>query len=212
VRREGDVTGDPESRQGSAPERGAARPADGRDPAVGEMTRCLIRVRDSRDREAFGRLFEHFAPRVKGVLLRGGLDAATAEDVVQDVMLKVWSHADRFDPSRAEASGWIYAMMRNRQIDVIRRQSRPVPADLPSETSGDRVEDDVILSESRQRLSEEIAALSAVQRNLIERAYLGGLTQRELQVETGLPLGTIKSRIRLGLARLRRSLDGESKA
>ena len=172
-----------------------------------EQTRWMLAVRDSRDRAAFGRLFDHFAPRLKAMLMRGGMAAAAAEDVVQDVMLTAWRKADQFDPGRAEVSAWLYRIARNRQVDIVRREARPVPEEIAvPETHEDDAGQALALEQESERLRTALAALAPDQRAMVERAYFGDLTHTEIRAETGLPLGTIKSRIRLGLQRLRHEL------
>lgn len=174
---------------------------------LSEMTMLLLAVRDQRDREAFGRLFDHFGPRLKAMLIRGGLRDGSAEDVVQDVMLAVWHKAAQFDPHRAEASGWIYRIARNRQIDLIRRRRTPMPDDLePLEESEPDAAQILALQQEAGLLRKALARLSPEQRDAVSRAYLEDLPQSEISQRTGLPLGTVKSRIRLGLERLRHEL------
>lgn len=172
-------------------------------PWVDEM----LSVRDSRDVAAFTRLFVHFAPRIKGFLIKSGADATTAEECAQDVMVTLWRKAGQFDPARASVATWIFTIARNRRIDILRREKRPEPEDIPWETepAPDQLSLIAIQQEST-RLGEAIAKLPAEQRRLIEQAYFGELTQSEIAEVTGLPLGTIKSRIRLALDRLRHSM------
>ncbi|MCE6951126.1 RNA polymerase sigma factor RpoE [Cereibacter sphaeroides] len=161
-------------------------------------------VRDQRDEAAFARLFEHFAPRVKGFLMKSGTAAAQAEECAQDVMAAVWQKAHLFDPSRASVATWIFTIARNRRIDILRRARHPEPEDL---FWGPEVEPDQAdiyeMQQENDRLGRAIALLPDKQRALIERAFFGDVSHRELAEETGLPLGTIKSRIRLALERLR---------
>ncbi|PRZ47572.1 RNA polymerase RpoE-like sigma-24 subunit [Tritonibacter scottomollicae] len=174
-----------------------------------ETTVWMLAVRDQRDKVAFGHLFDHFAPRLKGVICRSGLPPAQAEDIVQDVMLTVWRKAHMFDPGRAQVSAWIYQIARNRQIDVLRKERRPVPEELkPAETAEDDASQIVALEEETTALRAALNRLKPAQREMVERAYLGELTHAEIRAETGLPLGTIKSRIRLGLEKLRHELKG----
>lgn len=177
------------------------------------QTVWMLAVRDQRDRAAFAQLFDYFAPKVKGIIMRTGVSSAVAEDVVQDVMLTVWQKAHQFDPHRAQVSGWVYQIARNRHIDVIRKERRPIPEELKHD---DSVEDDasqiLAMEQETTRLTAALATLTAEQRAVVERAYLGELSHNEIQAETGLPLGTIKSRIRLGLERLRHELKGSSKS
>jgi RNA polymerase sigma-70 factor (ECF subfamily) len=183
----------------------------GADTSPGEekdWAAVLIRIRDGRDEAAFVEVFQHFAPRVKAFLMRSGADAATAEECVQEVMTTVWQKAGLFDPSRASLATWIFTIARNRRIDVLRRQKRPEPEDLTwgPEAEPDQ-EDWLSLQQESEQLGEAIAALPAKQRDLIEKAYYGDLSHNEIAEMTGLPLGTIKSRIRLALERLRHAMD-----
>ena len=169
---------------------------------------ALVRRIDAdRDRAAFAALFRHFAPKVKAFLMKGGTDQALAEECTQEVMATLWQKAHLFDPARASVATWIYTIARNKRIDAIRRQRRPEPEDLPwgPEEEPDQA-DVVILQQESDRLAKAIAELPEKQRQLIERAYFGELSHSEIAEETGLPLGTIKSRIRLALDRLRHAM------
>ncbi|SMC78565.1 sigma-70 family RNA polymerase sigma factor [Primorskyibacter flagellatus] len=165
------------------------------------------RIRDRQDQQAFRELFEHFAPRVKGFVMRGGTDAAFAEECAQDVMATLWRKAHLFDPSRASVSTWVFTIARNRKIDLIRKQRRPEPEDLTWGPEAEPDQADVLgLQQETEELGRAIAALPEKQRNLIEKAYFGDLSHSEIAEQTGLPLGTIKSRIRLALDRLRHAM------
>ena len=167
----------------------------------------MIAVRDARDEAAFARLFGHFAPRVKSFLMRSGADATLAEECAQETMATLWHKAHLFDPGRASVATWIFTIARNRRIDALRRQRRPEPEDLPwgPEPEPDQA-DALALQQESAQLGEALAALPDKQRVLIEKAYFGDLTHSEIAAETGLPLGTIKSRIRLALDRLRHAM------
>jgi RNA polymerase sigma-70 factor (ECF subfamily) len=167
----------------------------------------IAAIRDRQDQAAFGRLFRHFAPRIKGFLIKSGSPADVAEECAQEVMATVWRKAAQFDPSRASASTWIFTIARNKRIDVVRRERRPEPEDLPwgPEAEVDQ-EDALALEQETEKLQKAIAELPEKQKQLIERAFYGDLSHRELAEETGLPLGTIKSRIRLALDRLRHEM------
>lgn len=172
-----------------------------------EQTEWMLAVRDKRDRAAFARLFGFFAPRIKGMLMRSGMSAAAAEDVVQDVMLSVWHKAGQFDPARAPVSAWVYRIARNRQVDLARKANRPLPEEIETETPPEEDPGQILgVAQEGAELRAALARLKPEQRDVIARAYLGDLTHGEIQAETGLPMGTIKSRIRLGLERLRHEL------
>ena len=171
------------------------------------QTSLLVAVRDNRDRQAFSRLFDHFAPRLKAMLVRSNMNQAQADDILQDVMLTIWRKAHLYDPARAGASAWIYRVARNRMIDIVRRERRAIPPELYD----DAVEPETQSAElghaqEARLLREALERLPEKQRAMIERAYLGELTHQEINRDTGLPVGTIKSRIRLGLEKLRHDL------
>jgi RNA polymerase sigma-70 factor (ECF subfamily) len=169
---------------------------------------CLRRIRDDRDEAAFVEVFRHFAPRVKAFLMRSGADEALAEECVQEVMATVWHKAALFDPARASVATWIFTIARNRKIDVLRKQRRPEPEELFWGPEADPDQADVIgLQQETAQLGEAIASLPEKQRALIEKAYYGDLSHSEIAEQTGLPLGTIKSRIRLALDRLRHTMN-----
>jgi RNA polymerase sigma-70 factor (ECF subfamily) len=165
---------------------------------------CVERIRTSADQAAFVALFRYFAPRVKGFLMKSGTDEAMADECTQEVMATVWHKAHLFDPSRASVATWIFTIARNRKIDMLRRQRRAEPEDLPWGPEAEPEQADVLaLRQESEKLSQALKELPEKQRQLLEKAYFGDLSHSEIAAETGLPLGTIKSRIRLALARLR---------
>ncbi|MFM2389458.1 MAG: hypothetical protein RLZZ437_1013 [Pseudomonadota bacterium] len=168
----------------------------------------VMRVRDHQDRAAFAALFRHFAPRVKGFLMKSGASDTMAEECAQDVMATLWQKAHLFDPARASVGTWVFTIARNRRIDALRKSRRPEPEDLPwgPESEPDQAEA-LEMQQETTRLGEALAQLPEKQRKLIERAYYGDLSHSEIAEETGLPLGTIKSRIRLALERLRHHMS-----
>jgi RNA polymerase sigma-70 factor (ECF subfamily) len=175
---------------------------------ISPQTVQMIAVRDARDKVAFAALFDHFAPRLKGFMMRSGTGSGQAEEIVQDVMLTVWRKADQFNPQKAQVSAWIYQIAKNRQIDVLRKENRPFPEILKfeaqDEIGNDQKTDNILeVAQETAHLKGALAKLKPDQRELIEKAYIGELTHQEIKKQTGLPLGTIKSRIRLGLERLR---------
>jgi RNA polymerase sigma-70 factor (ECF subfamily) len=172
-----------------------------------EWAARVAAIAQTQDQAAFAQVFRHFAPRVKAFLMKSGADSALAEECMQDVMATLWRKAHLYDPSRAAVSTWIFTIARNRKIDLLRRYARPEPEDLPwgPEDAPDQA-DVLALQQETTKLAEAIRGLPEKQRLLIERAYFGDLTHSEIAAETGLPLGTIKSRIRLALERLRHAM------
>lgn len=167
----------------------------------------LNAIRDTQDQSAFAEVFAYFAPRVKAFLMKSGANPDLAEEVSQEVMATLWRKAHMFDPAKASVSTWIFTIARNRRIDVLRKQRRPEPEDLTWGPEAELDQDDVlVLQQESAKLSEALAELPEKQRDLIVRAYYGELTHSEIAEQTGLPLGTIKSRIRLALDRLRHQL------
>jgi RNA polymerase sigma factor (sigma-70 family) len=172
-----------------------------------DWTAQIYAIRDKQDQAAFAELFAHFAPRVKGFLMKSGADASLAEECTQEVMATLWRKAHMFDPRRASASTWIYTIARNRKIDALRKQRRPEPEDLPWGPEAEPEQADAIgLKQETEQLAVAIKELPEKQRSLIEQAYYGDLSHSEIAEITGLPLGTIKSRIRLALERLRHAM------
>ena len=164
-------------------------------------------IRDDKDTEAFSALFRHYAPRMKAFLMRSGASEALAEECTQEAMATVWRKAHLFDPARASVATWLFTIARNRRIDMLRRQRRPEPEDLPWGPEAEPDQEDVVaLQQDCARLAQAMTALPEKQRRLIEAAYFGDLSHSEIAAETGLPLGTIKSRIRLALDRLRHAM------
>jgi RNA polymerase sigma factor (sigma-70 family) len=186
-------------------ERGRVQVADA-GVEKGEWVAQMLRLRE-RDEAAFAELFGHFAPRVKAFLMKSGASAALAEDCAQEVMATVWHKAALFDPTRASVATWIFTIARNRRIDALRKSRRPEPEDLPwgPEPEPDQV-DALALQQETRKLGQALSRLPDNQRELIEKAYFGDLSHGEIARITGLPLGTIKSRIRLALEKLRQSM------
>lgn len=188
------------------PEDVAEITATAQEPA-GEWVREMRLVAEQGDEAAFAALFGHFAPRLKAFLMKSGATAALAEECAQDVMATVWHKARLFDPARASVATWIFTIARNRRIDALRKARRPEPEDLPwgPEPEPDQL-DVLALQQETEKLGVALSALPQNQRALIEQAYFGDLSHGEIARITGLPLGTIKSRIRLALEKLRQAM------
>ena len=191
----------------SKPASKAPMTAPARDMDV-DWVEAMARIRQSQDNAAFAAIYRHFGPRVKAFLMRSGADAGLAEECMQDVMATVWTKSHMFDPSRASLATWVFTIARNKKIDVLRKQRRPEPEDLAWGPDHEPDQEDVMsFQQESAQLSKAVAELPEKQRVLIERAFFADLSHSEIAAETGLPLGTIKSRIRLALERLRRSMQ-----
>jgi RNA polymerase sigma factor (sigma-70 family) len=185
---------------------------DGAPTDAARMNAAVLAVARQRDRSAFKLLFDHFAPRVKGYLMRLGAGNAVAEDLAQEALLMLWRKAEQFDPARASASTWIFTIARNLRIDAIRKERRPEldpndPALLPEEER--RADESMDWTRAEVRLRAALAELPREQAQIIELSFLSEKPHSMIATELGLPLGTVKSRIRLAMARLRLALgDG----
>jgi RNA polymerase sigma-70 factor (ECF subfamily) len=170
----------------------------------------IAAVAAARDRAAFAALFAHFAPRVKTFMLRAGANAAQAEELAQETLLTVWRKADRFDPARATAAAWIFTVARNLRIDRLRREWRDTAGDGEIPEIADETEaPDIRLSGDQRdaRVRAAMTRLSAEQARVIELSFFQDMPHAEIARALGLPLGTVKSRIRLAMTRLRDLLE-----
>lgn len=170
------------------------------------------RVADSRDRKAFEALFDHFAPRLNGYLQRLGLERVEAEDMAQEVMAVLWHKAGLFDPAKSSLSTWLYRIARNRRIDAARRERTRVldpqePMLLPTEP--EPVDDEIDSRQRDERVRVALASLPEEQLELVKMAFFLGLSHSQIAEQVGLPLGTVKSRIRLAFQRMRRILEAD---
>jgi RNA polymerase sigma-70 factor, ECF subfamily len=170
----------------------------------------LSAIAARQDRDAFAELFAFYAPRVKSYLMRLGASDAQAEEIAQDVMVTVWRKAGLYDPAQASPSTWIFRVARNRRIDVLRRTQRPFDPDEPALQPDAAIAPDEAVSaaESERAVRAALPNLPEEQLVLIRAAFYEGLSHAEIAERTGLPLGTVKSRIRLALEKLRVRLGG----
>jgi RNA polymerase sigma-70 factor (ECF subfamily) len=169
----------------------------------------LIEAVAGQDRDAFALLFDHYAPRIKAFLMRSNTPAAAAEELAQDALLTVWRKAAQFDRSRASASAWVFTIARNLRIDVVRREQRGKILDLEmSEELEPPPQPDAELaaSERDQRVRAALAHLSNDQMRVVRLSFFEGKPHADIATELQLPLGTVKSRIRLAMNRLRELL------
>ncbi len=168
----------------------------------------LVRRCAAGDGAALRRLYESQAPRLKGLALRITRNAALAEDVLHDVFLEVWRRPDRFDPDRGTVAAWLTTLTRYRALDHLRGRAREIGAGQgpdPIDDGPDALARLVSTSDGRA-LRRCLDLLAAEQRSLIVRAFVEGNTHADLAHLTGMPLGTVKSTIRRGLASLRKCL------
>lgn len=164
----------------------------------------------SADRRAFATLFDHFAPRVKGLLMRQGTPADLAEELAQETLLMVWRKAHLFDPQRAGASTWIAAIARNLRIDAARREKRsrlPDVLDIVDDEAPEQPDQALSGREREARVRAALTNLSGDQLTVVQLAFLEGLSHQDVAQRLSIPLGTVKSRLRLALGKLRGVLE-----
>jgi RNA polymerase sigma-70 factor (ECF subfamily) len=169
---------------------------------------ALVALAARSERSALAELYDRYGRPAYGLALRVLRDEALAEDAVQDAFLTLWRTASRFVPEKGKASTWILTLVHRRAVDVVRREQRRRADSLEpaSEPAGGAVDEEAWLRLQRERVQDALRQLPDQQREAIELAYYGGFTQSELAERLGQPLGTIKSRMFLGLGRLRELL------
>jgi RNA polymerase sigma-70 factor, ECF subfamily len=179
---------------------------------AGHFDALLRRIAEGRDRAAFRELFEHFAPRVKAYAMKLGASPQAAEDLAQEAMLTVWRKAGLFDPARAAASTWIFTIARNLRIDLLRRERLTrldggdpslAPENEPDAGEGFAARQD------GEALRHALRTLPVEQNQIVMLSFFSDKPHSQIAAELDIPLGTVKSRLRLAMARLRASL-GES--
>ncbi len=170
----------------------------------------LTRIAASKDRLAFAAVFDHFAPRVKSFMMRKGSNAEQAEDLVQETMIAVWSKAAMFSTDKGSVSTWIFTIARNLRIDKLRRERAQLYTDLedfdaPDLSTG--AEEALGRSQEDNHVAKALAQIPAEQRDLLILSFVEDVPQSEIAIKLGIPLGTVKSRMRLGYQRLRKILE-----
>jgi RNA polymerase sigma factor (sigma-70 family) len=165
------------------------------------------------DRQAFAALFKHFAPRIKAYLILGGTSEALAEEIAQETMVNVWRKASTFDAERASVATWIFTIARNLRVDYFRRQdSRMVYGtddDAESQADGLPALDEQVLAREREsRVRMALARLPEEQALVLRLSFFEERPHARIAAELGIPLGTVKSRVRLAVNHLRRLLNG----
>ena len=183
--------------------------AETSDQSVGERTfeDLLYDVGQNKNKDSFIELFHYFAPRIKSFLMKGGANESLADELAQETMLNIWNKAESYNPAKAAASTWIFTIARNKRIDALRKKKfYSVDLDQLPDMEDDTYRSPVTALSDTQE-SETIAGalenLPPEQADLIKRSYFEDKTHQEIADETGLPLGTVKSRIRIALKRLR---------
>lgn len=182
---------------------------DGTQMPDADPAQLIVAIADRQDRAAFAALFDYYAPRIKSFLMRRGAGAEAAEDLAQEALLTVWRKASYFDPARASASAWVFSIARNLRIDTLRSQHR---ARLYAEHESFEQEDpehpeEMLLSAERgDRVRKAMKDLPDEQVQVVQLSFFEGRPHGDIATLLGIPLGTVKSRLRLAVGRLRAKL------
>jgi RNA polymerase sigma-70 factor (ECF subfamily) len=177
-----------------------------------EWSKCILLIAEDEDRAAFSRLFRHFAPLMKAFALSGStLSGNNADELVQEVMLKVWQKAGAFNPEKAAASTWVYTIARNCRTDMYRRLQK-FDTSLRAEDLAGELETEEAFVVLHQRRNEDriralVKELPTDQALILAKVYMEGKTHSEVSEELNLPLGTVKSRVRLAIQKLQIKFD-----
>lgn len=175
-----------------------------------DYARDIQAIAAHRDSQAFRRLFDYFGPRLKAYLMSAGAESTQAEDLMQDAMVALWHKAHLFDPTKARASTWLFTIARNLRIDALRRQSRQVtdPND-PTTQPQEVIQSDHLVAQKQDstRIKQALKGLSPDQRDVIQLCFFQDLSHNQIAQALNVPLGTVKSRIRLAVAKLRTILE-----
>ena len=192
-----------------------ARPADGSGGPMNDGTpsvdggALLAAIATRGDRKAFAALFAHFAPRVKGYLLRLGLPNAQAEELAQETMLTVWRRAEQFDPATGGAAAWIFTIARNLRVDALRRDRLAPRLEIMAEEPPPPLAADAVIEtvQHSDRVRAALETLPPEQAEVVRLSFFDDRPHAEIEQALGIPLGTVKSRLRLAMTRLRTLLD-----
>jgi len=175
--------------------------------AMGEL---LQQVAETGDGEAFGKLFLAYAPRVKSYMMRQGADPQTAEELAQETLFAVWRKAGLYSDEKGSATTWIFTIARNLRIDRLRRELpwQELPDGREDEASGDPSPDEMVSGRERQhRVRRALNHLPFDQHQVIALSYLEGMSHSEIAERLRLPLGTVKSRMRLAYQKIREAVE-----
>jgi RNA polymerase sigma-70 factor (ECF subfamily) len=176
----------------------------------GIMADLLQRIAERADPAAFRELYEAYGPRVKAYMMRKGADAGTAEDLAQETLLTVWRKAALYAGDKGSMTTWVFAIARNLRIDRLRREVpwQELPEGRLAEASSEPLPDEAMSEkEQRERVQAALAELPPEQKEVVSLAYLEGLSHSEIAERLGLPLGTVKSRMRIAYQKIRQALE-----
>lgn len=181
-----------------------------KDEGAKTLDNYLESIARYRDTKSFELLYNHFAPRIKAFIIKQGTDSQLAEEVVQESMVNVWRKAHQFDSKKASAATWIFTIARNRRIDILRKISRPNPdPNDPAFVPDPQLSSLEVVDKEQEakKLAKIISSLPLDQQTVLKLAFFGEKAHAEVATELNIPLGTVKSRIRLALKKIRTELE-----
>ena len=186
------------------------RPLDDKQQMELHLRSLIGRVAQNRDRQAFAELFDHFAPRLKSFMMRKSASAELAEDLVQEAMIAVWTKSASYEPSKGAVTTWVFTIARNLRIDRFRRDGHMPMTELGDyDEPSDAPEGEELLGRKQEDslVAQALANIPQEQREILLLSFVEDMPQSEIATKLAIPLGTVKSRMRLAYGHLRRLLE-----
>ena len=171
---------------------------------------AILSIAESQDIGSFKKIFEYFSPRLKSFLMKSGAEENIAEEIIQETMTIIWTKADYYDPKVASPSTWIYTIARNKKIDILRKSRKAILEDIETAVLPaiePKTEENIEHDQKFDMIAQHLDALPKDQLDLLKMNFFEEKSHGEISELTGIPLGTVKSRIRLALEKIRGKLD-----
>jgi len=171
---------------------------------------AILNIAESQDIGSFKKIFEYFSPRLKSFLMKSGAEENIAEEIIQETMTIIWTKADYYDPKVASPSTWIYTIARNKKIDILRKSRKAILEDIETAVLPaiePKTEENIEHDQKFDMIAQHLDALPKDQLDLLKMNFFEEKSHGEISELTGIPLGTVKSRIRLALEKIRGKLD-----
>ena len=171
---------------------------------------AILNIAESHDIGSFKKIFEYFSPRLKSFLMKSGAEESIAEEIIQETMTIIWTKADYYDPKVASPSTWIYTIARNKKIDILRKSRKAILEDIETAVLPavePKTEENIEHDQKFDLIAQQLDSLPKDQLDLLKMNFFEEKSHGEISELTGIPLGTVKSRIRLALEKIRGKLD-----
>ena len=171
---------------------------------------AILNIAESQDIGSFKKIFEYFSPRLKSFLMKSGAEESIAEEIIQETMTIIWTKADYYDPKVASPSTWIYTIARNKKIDILRKSRKAILEDIETAVLPavePKTEENIEHDQKFDLIAQQLDSLPKDQLDLLKMNFFEEKSHSEISELTGIPLGTVKSRIRLALEKIRAKLD-----